>query len=334
MKRDSAKVPGKIYWTILAILVLISGGSIWWAANSAAVSDAAKYSEVRENSPDYSFINPILFINTKKETGGAFKELNSLFSGIIASSTGSGAADSISVYMRDLNTGHWTGVNEDDTYEPSSMLKVGILMADLKLAQSNPQFLNELRPYKHTDSAVQYYKPSRTLPDGSYTVQQLLNAMIVNSDNNAADALYADNQKGFAELYRAMRLPNPPQDPGDFMSAKSYSSIFRTLYNSTYLPWEVSEQTLKLLSQTDFTGGLVAGVPQGTTVAHKFGERSVIYQDGSPTTHELHDCGIVYYPEHPYLLCVMTKGKSFPALEGVISSISKAAYDFEGTHSL
>jgi beta-lactamase class A len=110
----------------------------------------------------------------------------------------------------------------------------------------------------------------------------------------------------------------------DFMSPKSFSSVFRTLYNSSFFEWSLSEQVLNLLSQTTFTQGLVAGVPDGTVVSHKYGEN----------TDELHDCGIVYHPGRPYLLCVMTRGSNVHSLEMTIAHISKMAWDFVDSSKL
>lgn len=104
----------------------------------------------------------------------------------------------------------------------------------------------------------------------------------------------------------------------DYMSPKDLSTVFRSLYNSSLYEWQLSEQALKLMSQTTFKQGIVAGVPEGTAVSHKFGEN----------TDELHDCGIVYYPEHPYLICVMTRGGDFDKLVTSISQISKTVWDF------
>src|SRR6185436_5295057 len=89
---------------------------------------------------------------------------------------------------------------------------------------------------------------------------------------------------------------------------QNYSHLFRALYNGTYLSHDASEKALELLSRTKFSDGIVAGVPKETTVSHKFGERTLSLNTSS--INELHDCGIVYYPGHPYFLCIMTKGTS------------------------
>src|SRR6185437_13516132 len=91
----------------------------------------------------------------------------------------------------------------------------------------------------------------------------------------------------------------------------------------TYLSPEMSEKALKLLSQTTFTSGIVAGVPKNIPVAHKFGERAY----DTDATKELHDCGIVYFPNHPYMLCIMTKGTDFGSLATVLKTISQKTYD-------
>jgi hypothetical protein len=94
------------------------------------------------------------------------------------------------------------------------------------------------------------------------------------------------------------------------------------------LPDELRDDVLalELLTKTDFDKGLVAGVPSGTLVAHKFGEKTIntvgISGQINNTIHELHDCGIIYIPNDPYFLCVMTKGNDFETLASVIKDIS------------
>jgi hypothetical protein len=122
---------------------------------------------------------------------------------------------------------------------------------------------------------------------------------------------------------------------GVVTSPQEYSHMFRALYNGSYLSHEASERALNLLSKTTFTDGLVAGVPANTIVSHKFGERSPWLEDHASSASEenvnqLHDCGIVYFPSHPYFLCVMTKGQAgvdFPLLATVIQDISRVTWE-------
>ncbi len=55
----------------------------------------------------------------------------------------------------------------------------------------------------------------------------------------------------------------------------------------------------------------------GIVIADKYGENDY---DGIK---QLHDAGIVYYPESPYLLCIMTKGKKWGVVRETIVDISK-----------
>ena len=89
----------------------------------------------------------------------------------------------------------------------------------------------------------------------------------------------------------------------------------------------MSEKALRLLSQPFFKKGLIAGLPANIPIAKKFGERSFSAAPADPTSQkELHDCGIIYYPSHPYLLCVMTKGNNFDRLADTIKDISQTVY--------
>ena len=62
--------------------------------------------------------------------------------------------------------------------------------------------------------------------------------------------------------------------------------------------------------------GLRAGVPDGTTVSEKFGERHIVDSSTGTSQEELHDCGLVYAKSGTYFLCVMTRGSDFPTLAG------------------
>lgn len=145
------------------------------------------------------------------------------------------------------------------------------------------------------------------------------------------------------------------------MSARQYATLFRALYNGNYLSWNLSERAMQLLSLTRWNDGLVAGLHEGvsddsdtgasttadalgtntisdpdatdsTAVAHKFGEYTSQLTDGTVVSRELHDCGVVYFPGKPYLLCIMTKGNDFRAQAGVISTISRLTYNYVDGH--
>ena len=148
--------------------------------------------------------------------------------------------------------------------------------------------------------------------------------MIVHSDNAALFVLLSHvNPAALDGIYKELLISAPDSlKPDDWLTVREYSSFFRVLYNASYLNKAMSEKALSLLSQIDFQNGIVAGVPAGTTVAHKFGERRL----AGGAQAQLHDCGIVYYPRQPYLLCVMTRGDDLSKLADVIKDISAAVH--------
>lgn len=284
----------------------------------------------REKSRTYEFIRPLLGFETAEE--GEFERFNPLheeLTSYIQNQMAIKKASMISVYLRDLNSGAWMGINENEEYAPASMLKVLTMIGFFKVAEEKPEILSKELYY---DGLVDrndwtYYQPSQSLGGGKfYTVSSLIERMIIHSGNNSYYLLENFLRDEVTEdLYIDFRLPSP-QSPFDidFMSAKSFSFIFRVLYNSTYLSRNMSERALKLLSKTEFDKGLAADLPASIAVSHKFGERT--YPANGTEMRELHDCGIVFHPRAPYFLCVMTKGSAFPALEKSIAEISRRIY--------
>jgi beta-lactamase class A len=131
------------------------------------------------------------------------------------------------------------------------------------------------------------------------------------------------NADSLKQIYSDLQIPTDSTGTPASMSPETYSRFFRVLYNSSYLSHGVSEKSLELLSQTTFSKGLVSGLPADATVAHKFGERTTTDGiSGAVIERELHDCGIVYLPGHPYFLCVMTRGSDFEKLERIIGTVS------------
>lgn len=309
----SAFIIGWIGWTIRSISMPLN-------VNSTSMT------QVREFQNPPGLTNPLLYVDNAEQS----KEYQNIHDDIqkyISKLLKGNSVDNVSVYFRDLNSAQWVGVNENDTYKPSSMLKVMTMMVYLNQADENPPILEKKLYYKPNPDAGQHYTPEHVLSTGEHTVDELMTSMIKYSDNDAAEVLTKSATEGYVDLFKVLRLPYPSSDSiVDFMSPKSYSILFRTLYSSSYLSYTHSEKALKLLTTTTFDKGLVAGVPQNTTVAHKFGEHTEFLPDLTVAWRELHDCGIVYYPSHPYLLCVMTKGKEFSSLETTISSISKLVY--------
>lgn len=318
----------QIVWYALIAVLFIGFGAGWMARvqyEADAPSGASGF-EIREGG--YQFINPLLECETAQETVGGreLRPFKGKLQNMVRELTKSGVVTHMSVYFRDLNNGPWFGIEERELFSPASMLKVIVMIACLKEAESNPSLLKKkvlYGPYDVDENERETIKPEQSIVRGrSYSVDELLAMMVRYSDNNAMRLLLsAMDMKIMEKTYADLGLETPRDINGeDFMSVKQYASCYRILFNASYLSRESSEKALRLLSEAGFREGLAGGAPQGVPISHKFGER-IMGQRGE--IKQLHDCGIVYYPNGPYLLCIMTRGRSF---ELQVDAIREASF--------
>ncbi len=295
---------------------------------------AKTFNMVREGG--YNFINPLLSCNYSEDVASnRYKPITDKLKIYIEEHISNGDTQNISIYFRGLNSGRWSGVNEDYAYAPASLLKIPLMIAYLRKADRDPNILHKEITYNQIKDGnnVEIFKSNNFIKDGqSYSVDELLQSMIMYSDNNAWELLQNNiDQISITEVYSDLGIPVSETLTEENMTPKTFSYLFRILYNATYLSKPMSQYALKLLSSTDFYGGLKSGLTKDAVIAHKFGERTVFKKDSVSTNitldfRELHDCGIIYYPRNPYLLCVMTKGLDFQKLSGVINDISALIY--------
>lgn len=223
------------------------------------------------------------------------------------------------VYFRDLNNGPTMGYRENEPFIPASLIKVLVAMALYKHEEREPGFLATQVTYEGIEVPAQDYEPAMKLEKGkSYPLEELITRSIQYSDNEAALALgpYVTD----AELRELTEVLGISYE-NDVLSVKDYSGAFRVLYNASFLSQASSEKVLGILAESSFKDGMRAGVPEGTPLAAKFGQRSL------PGTEQLHECGIVYYPQHPYLLCIMSRSADAEQLSPAIARISRFVYE-------
>jgi len=278
----------------------------------------------RDQDNNFKFTNPILDcedINQSENTYISFEKINKE----VDSLKDKYNVKDASLYFRDLNNGPWVGVNEQIIFSPASLLKVPVVMALFKYAEQYPEILR--KEFMITESNVQAdLNQNITFPDilkkdNKYTILQIVESMIKKSDNAGVGIVINSIPSDYiSAVFNSVGVPYKDVDHEVSLSVKDYSGFFRVLFNSSYLSREMSEKILNILSQSEYKDGLVAGIPDGITVAHKFGERS------GNNIYQLHDCGIIYYPNNPYILCVMTLGNSFKNQESLIQDISSYIY--------
>ncbi|MDD5520026.1 MAG: class A beta-lactamase-related serine hydrolase [Kiritimatiellae bacterium] len=228
-----------------------------------------------------------------------------------------------SVYLEDLRTGVWWGINEQDSYVAWSLLKVSTLVALLKKAEREQLSLDNRitltsEEKKHESSFVQHAADESSL----LSIKKLAERMIEDSDNAATIALC--NLVSFDEFQEGLKatempLASPPNKL-PLVSPIQYANLLRSLFFSNYLKKPSSELVLSLLSSTVYNDQIRAGVPQKVLVAHKVGFNS--------GTGDSHDCGIVFLPKRPYVLCVMSTNTTKEESDRVISSVSRQIYEF------
>lgn len=241
-----------------------------------------------------------------------------------------GDVSEASVYLRRMNNGNWFCINPGIQFSPGSMLKVPILITYLKMAEKNPSlFDKELNLTQDMIPNKKQYVDESHLKPGRYKIRDLINAMIIKSDNYATLLLNNNiDVTMFGNTFSDLGLRRPEMKASSYpMTSKEFGRFLRVLYSASYLSPYNSEYALNLLTQGLYNDGILAGLPAGLKVAHKFGE------SGDGLNFELHESAIIYQNDSPYMLVVMTRGKDITKLPAVIKGISSTAYNFFNQNS-
>jgi beta-lactamase class A len=328
----------------VAIISFLLGGFLVWLKYRNTLSvceqEISRGEILRLNDKEYQLINPLLACDVgREEAFPEFKPLKDSLEKLTKQEVNNGNASEVSIYLRSLMVGRWFQINSDKTYTPASLIKIIVAMAYYKEVEDNSSILQKQIIFKGTGGNADSGIPGDAIPqltDGkSYSVSELIDQMIIYSDNDAMlillDNFDSETLEILKDIHSELNIPFLPsteetkiQNAGglDFMSVNNYSMVFRVLFSATYLNRDNSEKILNLLTEANYKNGIVASIPSNIFVAHKFGVR--IMPDTSSS--EFHDCGIVYYPEHPYLLCIMTKGNDINNLQKTIRNISDITY--------
>lgn len=319
---------------LVGAVCLIVGGTGGWflrmyAETQLVVTRALRQSDITPDNT-YRYIDPLLGLkNFNQAESTVYASLQHSVSNLISSAQRAGTLSAASVTFRDVSISEGFTIDPTEQYSPASLLKVPLMMAYFKAAQSNPSILLERLTYRgRMDANLQeHFISDVTLTPGtSYTIAELIEHMIRYSDNNAAQLLtdyLNDSPVGsvYATLFEELGIQKLDLN-NDFITIQAYALFFRVLYNATYLDRDMSERAMELLAQTDFTQGIMSGMSNNTPVAHKFGEFTLQTPNGAILKQELHDCGYIYAPEHTYFLCIMTKGNDLSQLQKIVSGIS------------
>ncbi len=278
----------------------------------------------------HEFTNPLLSCADLPEaiSVGARKSLEADVTRLIQKNVADGTINEASIYYRDLNNGPWFGINEEIKFDPASLFKLPLAISYFWLANEGSPILGDQIEYKGPPGVTEaFFPPKKTISPGTiYTTLQLIEYMLKESDNDATGILaqYMDLTER-NQLFNDLGLEPLTSGTEYTVDTHTYASFFRILYNATYIGLSHSETLLKIMSDSSFSDGLVAGVPNYIKVTHKFGEH--VSGAAGTQNYQLHDCGIVYVPGKPYTLCVMTRGKDIKKLPSFIASVSKLVYE-------
>lgn len=323
MTRQTATKTG--IYLITAVLLLSTG----WYANTWYEHRYGNYKDRRVKLNGFEFTSPLLDVelpegyNIRHEPIPFKYKIEKLIRQQIASEKNL----EVAVYYRDLSDGPWFGINENIEFDPASLMKVPVMICWLKRAEQNPAVLKKKLIFnaKNYDWGDQGLKADQTLTAGSaYSIEDLLRYMLHYSDNKALHLLYNGLSPAEIEyVTESMDINSDPHPDKSRITVHSYSGFLRILYNASFLSREMSEKALKLMSSQNFQYGIIAGMPKGVKLSSKYG----FFQDERrPDIIQLHEFGIIYHPNGPYILGVLTRGSNFIKQADIIKTISEIIY--------
>ncbi len=227
-----------------------------------------------------------------------------------------------SFYFEYLPDGTSIKIGDDKELVAASLIKLPLVMNLYHAAELGRIDLNATMTVTESEVDGGYGDLYLKGAGHKLTLRQAAQYALEQSDNTAAHVIY-DAMQGVLsydqESLAQLDIDQTLQNGQAVISAKSYSSILKSLYFASYLTKNSSQELLGYLAKSESTNRLTKYLPADVPVAHKIGVNNTNWSES--------DCGVVYVPKRPYLICVMV-GLPDEEANTFIAEVSKDVYDF------
>lgn len=236
----------------------------------------------------------------------------------------------VGFYFEYLPSGTSIGVKEKEEFAIASLLKVPLVMATYKASNDNKISLSDNLIIRQSDLDPGFGELYKKGAGTKIELREAMRLSLVQSDNTAKNIITNTIPLKYLEdVFDSLDIAKDIDGKTILISPKGYASILRALYLSSYLPYEQSNQILTWLSETRFNDKVAAGVPSDIKVAHKIGS----FETKDTKDNVFTDCGIIYVPKRPYILCVMVNADEDKA-KNAMQFISEHIYKYVSSVNL
>jgi beta-lactamase class A len=224
-----------------------------------------------------------------------------------------------SVVVHNLEDGRYTAVNEGEVYYAASTFKAAVLLEAYRQRDAGEiDFAKTValeEKYAENDLGTLEYLEIK--PNDQVSIQDAVRGMIVVSDTPLA--LLLIDQLGSNKVDQTIRSTGAAvmtiNDRALPTTALDLAQLMTAIAAGHSVTPASRDEMLGLLAQEWFREGIVAGVPDGTTLGHKSGRL-----DGAT-----HDAAVVWGPGGPYVITVLTDGSGAWA---PIAAVSAAVWNY------
>lgn len=301
----------------IANLLLLAVNGIWLKSTLERPKESTDNLTSMSESKKYPLLSKRIFAENQNDVLLNFvslrKQLETRFNEVDAPK---------SFYFEYLPSGTSVRIGENTELIAASLIKVPLTMNLYKAVELGK--INLDKTVTITESEIDggfgdlWEKGAGT----KITLREAARLALSESDNTAMHVIF-DATVGLLpsdqESLNNLDIDQNIENGQAVINAKSYASILKSLYLSSYLQRQSSEEILSYLSKSTATNRLTAKLPSDTTVAHKIG---VYNSDWSES-----DCGIIYAPKRPYMVCIMV-GLPDDQANKFIADTSKLIYDY------
>lgn len=249
-----------------------------------------------------------------------------------------GLTDNLSVYFKDLNSGKEFSISPEKSWIPASTIKAYVAAEAFHQRHQGLINFNTLVTIQ-ADNVVPNGLESDDFPrlrEGvQATIGQLVQAMIIQSDNTAYNTMLDVLDRRNVQAYvKNLGIENTiigeklnvddnqlradSVNPGyryNVTTAEDYKTLFDLMY-SHKIP--DSDELLAIFKRQKSNAMIPALIPGDTPVAHKTGEWAPIYHDG----------GIVYKPGSPFIISLFSNSNK----PSDLAKIAQIAYYDDADH--